>query len=104
MHLEVMWGAQQAELDGDSLLLDRAVGLAVADLAEIPLTPSTRARVASGGIGKGASGTGVGVVLEIAEHTVNDLASLIGIGYALRALISEAPWMIVGDRGPRLFG
>lgn len=89
MHLEVMWGAQQAELDGDSLLLDRAVGLAVADLAEIPLPPNTRARAASGGIGKGASGTGVGVVLEIAEHTVNDLASLIGIGYALRALISR---------------
>jgi len=89
MHLEVMWGAQEAELDGGAPLLDRAVGLAVADLAEIPLPPNTSARAASGGIGKGASGTGVGVVVEIAEHTVNDLASLIGIGYALRALVSR---------------
>jgi hypothetical protein len=89
MDLQILWGAQEAELDGDMPVLDRAIGLRGADFEQAPLPPGTRARPTTGGIGKGASGTGVGLALEIAEHAINDIASLIGIGYALRALISR---------------
>jgi hypothetical protein len=88
MRLDVTWGAKEAELDGDAVAVERAVGLTHMDLEDAPVPPDMAVRAQYGGTGKGASGPGVALVLEIAEHVVNDVGSLIGIGYALRTLIS----------------
>lgn len=40
-------------------------------------------------MGKGASGSGVALVLEVAEHVVNDTASLLAVGEVLRRIIKR---------------
>jgi hypothetical protein len=98
VRFEVTWSAEEAELEGDVVALDRARGLTVDDVEALSAEAPAEATLTTsrGGLGKGASGTGVSLVLEIAEHAVNDVASLIGIGYALRALISK-----ISDRRDR---
>jgi hypothetical protein len=95
MRLEILWGAEQDELDGDQLMVERATAFAAEDLAEMNVLPDVAVSVGDGSIGKGAAGTGVALILEVAEHVVADVASLIGIGYALRDLIRR----VSGRRG-----
>ncbi len=85
----VVWGAQQPELDGDMLRIEFAVGLGQRDLDAAAPPAGVSISVADVSVGKGASGTGVGLVLEIAEHVLNDVAGLIGIGLFLREIISK---------------
>jgi hypothetical protein len=89
MRLEVVWAASQDELDGDLVIVGRAVGLRLGDLADLDLPLGVTLRASEASIGKGAVGTGVGAVFEVAEHALNDVASLIGVGYVIRALISR---------------
>ncbi|SRR6266540_482705 len=58
------------------------------DLAEIELlVPESRPTTEPGEVGVGAAGFGIVVVLQVAEHIVNDLGSWVGLGLALRELI-----------------
>jgi hypothetical protein len=88
MRLEVVWGVREPETDGDVVYLDRVVGFAPDDVEALRGDlPEGRLTVEPGGVGKGASGPGVALVFEVAEHVVNDTAGLIGIGVALREVI-----------------
>jgi hypothetical protein len=88
MRLEVVWAPEHSELDGDIVHVDRAIGLDRDVLSDVNAPEGTVLTVGDAAYGKGAAGTGVALILEVAEHAVNDVASLIGIGYALRALIT----------------
>jgi hypothetical protein len=89
MQLDVTWGASEVELDYDVVVIERAVGLAAQDLSNADVPPGITVRSAPGSVGKGASGPGIALVLEVAEHVINDVGGLIGIGVALRGLISK---------------
>jgi hypothetical protein len=90
MSVVVLWGVEEEELDGDSVMLAQVAGFSPEDLSGVQLPAGMTLRQTEGSIGKGASGTGVGLALEIAEHAINDVASLIAIGGALVALIKRA--------------
>lgn len=96
MHFEVVWAPEPSELNGDVVRVDRATGMDGELFRDLEAPRGTVLTAGHAGYGKGASATGVALILEVAEHAVNDLASLIGIGYALRALIKK-----VSDRRER---
>lgn len=85
----ITWGAGPDEMEGDELIVARATGFAPEDLEDITAPPGVGISVEEASVGKGASGTGIGLVLEIAEHVINDAASLIALGYFARSLISK---------------
>jgi hypothetical protein len=89
MEMTVTWLAQAGtETDGDRVFVDDAEGLRAADLEELrAVTGLDGLSVRDGSVGKGAAGPGIALVFEIGEHVVNDLASLIALGVALRAAI-----------------
>jgi hypothetical protein len=88
VRLEVIWGVTEPETDGDVVYLDRVVGFGPTDIEALRgQLAEGRLTVEPGGVGKGASGPGVALVLEVAEHVVNDVAGLIGVGLALRQAI-----------------
>jgi hypothetical protein len=89
VELTITWDAQaRTETDGDRVFVERAEGLQPADLEQLQATTDLGSfSVRDGSVGKGAAGPGVAVVFEIAEHVVNDVASLIALGAALRAAI-----------------
>jgi hypothetical protein len=84
MRATIAWGTRPEETDGDIVYLDRAAGF---DLDEGEFPAGVVPHIGDATIGKGASGPGVALVLEIAEHALNDVASLIGLGIALRAAV-----------------
>jgi hypothetical protein len=91
VRLKITWSADQhSEIDfvggGDVVAVSRAVGLTADDLGS---QPDDRFTVEQGSIGKGSAGTGVGLVLEVAEHVINDAASLAALGALLRAAIKR---------------
>ncbi len=87
MHLDVTWPAGEAELDTrGAVRVNQAVGF---DAEELESVPGAKVQVAQGSFGKGAAGTGVALVLELSEHVLNDTASLIAVGTALRVLIAR---------------
>jgi hypothetical protein len=59
MRLDVIWGAKDAELDYDVVVVERAVGLAPEDLKDADVPVGVEVRAGTGSIGKGAAGTGV---------------------------------------------
>jgi len=85
MAVEVIWGPVDGERDADVVRLDRAVGFD----AEILNSVDARSSVVAGGYGKGASGSGVGLAFQVAEHVLGDTASLVGLGLAVRALVAR---------------
>ena len=89
MKFSVTWGADRSETDGDTVDVECAVGLSGRDLDELrnELATGQQLRVESGSVGKGASGPGVAVILDVAEHVINDAAGLLAIGEALRRII-----------------
>lgn len=93
MELRVTWAPSAAETDGDTVFVERIIGFDA--LGDLDLPRGLRANLGVGGYGKGASGLGAALVLDVAEHVVNDTAGLIGIGYALKALVDR----ISGRRG-----
>jgi hypothetical protein len=91
VRLTVTWPADQhTEIDfdgrGDVVALSRAAGLTAEDLEALK---DERFTAEAASIGKGAAGTGVGLVLEMAEHVINDAASLAALGALLRAAIKR---------------
>lgn len=86
--LVITWPAAAQETDGDRIFLDRVVGLQAEDLQALPQVSCVRrAAVRDGAVGKGASGPGVVLVLEVVERVVQDLSGLVGLGLALREII-----------------
>lgn len=90
MKLSAVWGVAEDETDGDRVDLDSLDGLRPADLADLErdleLGPLT---VAPGSVGKGASGPGAALIIEVAERVLNDTASLLALGAGLHALIQR---------------
>jgi hypothetical protein len=84
MRATVTWPPLPDETDGDLVDATRAQGF---DNVDGGLPAGVDASIGSAGYGKGASGNGVALVLEIAEHTINDLASLIALGVALKSVV-----------------
>lgn len=89
MRLDVTWGAREAEQHEDRLLVERAIGFGVDELSPASGLADVDVSVAPGSFGKGAAGLGVALVFDVAEHLVNDTASLIALGYALRSCIAK---------------
>lgn len=90
MRLTATWRAVPGrETDGDVVFLDRAEGLQPQDLQDLRVDAPGEFSADEGTFGKGASGAGVALVLELAEHVINDAASLIAIGAVLRAAIKR---------------
>jgi hypothetical protein len=87
MRLEVVWTPVDQELDGDVVIVEHAVGFDRESLNEVALPAGVSVTAGAAGYGKGAAGTGVALILEVAEHAVNDVGSLVGIGIALRSLL-----------------
>ena len=84
----LLWRPEASELDGDALVVDRAVGLRPADLLEFDTVVPANAglEVRSASMGKGAEFAALALVVTI-ERFATDTASLIAIGSALAALI-----------------
>jgi hypothetical protein len=88
LELTITWSALESETDGDLVLLNRVEGLQPDDLEDLQAaTDLGTFSVGHGSVGKGASGSGVALVFDVAEHIVNDTAGLIALGAALRAAI-----------------
>lgn len=94
----VVWGVHETEIDaGERVRVGTAAALTASDLASIAVPAGVSVRACSRSIGKGASGPGIGVVF---EHVLNDTASLIAVGVAIR---QAAAW-ISGKRRARPAG
>jgi hypothetical protein len=87
--IAITWGADPRELEGDQLIVARAIGFSPEDLEDVTVPPGIGIRIEEASVGKGASGTGVGLILEIAEHIINDAAGLIALGYFARSMIDK---------------
>lgn len=68
------------------MAVSRAAGFTAEDLKALK---DDRFSAEGGSIGKGAAGTGVALVLEMAEHVLNDAASLAALGALLRAAVKR---------------
>ncbi len=66
-----------------------ALGLSPSEIDDLTkdFPQGTRLSLRRGSVGKGAAGTGAAIIFELAEHILNDTASLIAVGLALRAVI-----------------
>ena len=85
--LEINWRPARAETNGDTVFLDK-VGDLSAELADLQsASAGSFATLGQGSHGKGASGAALLTAWEVAEHLLNDTASLIALGYALRDFI-----------------
>lgn len=94
MELRVTFGLENDEFDGDVVDVNRVDGLRPEDLPELENVlqergVQARVSVLEGSIGKGYAGPGVELILTITEHAMTDLASVLGIGGALWALIHK---------------
>jgi hypothetical protein len=76
--------------------VERAIGFGVDELSPASGLADVDVSVASGRFGKGAAGLDVALVFDVAEHLVNDTASLIALGYALRSSTREN----IGSKSP----
>jgi hypothetical protein len=80
------------EYDGDAVDTEKIEGLRSTDLPALQSAlreagGSGELTVQPGGVGKGAGGPGVELVLEVAERMFNDGASVLALGAALWALV-----------------
>src|SRR6201999_259869 len=91
MQLTVTWQPdQEREMDYDMVVIERAIGFQASDLVDLQRdAPRSRVSVPTGSIGKGAAGSGVALVLEIAEHVLTDAASAIAVGEVLRRVVKR---------------
>lgn len=77
-------------MDADMVVIPRAVGLQADDIAELQReVPQGSISVESGSFGKGAAGSGVALVLEIAEDVLNDAGSAIAVGEVVRRVMKR---------------
>ncbi len=76
------------EYDGNRVDISQVPGLREQDLHEVQeLLPRTVLSTEPGEVGRGASGPGATLVIDVIERTVNDTASLLAWGAALLAVI-----------------
>lgn len=87
VRLTVNWRPVELETDHDQIFLDRVRGFdePLAKLRQA--VPDANTGIAGGERGKGASAVAVATWLEISERVLNDVASLIEVGLALKLFI-----------------
>jgi hypothetical protein len=89
MEIRVNWRPLPQESDGDTVSLDQVEGIEEEFEALQGAAPGSQVEVQGGGFGKGASATGIALVILVAERVLSDLSALIDIGTALRSAIAR---------------
>jgi hypothetical protein len=87
MRLDVVWVPAPNERDGDRVSIARASGFEAAALAEVVVPRGVTVKVGRGGYGKGAEGSGIALILEVAERVLVDGAAFYAVGQALKTLV-----------------
>ena len=90
IEIRVNWRPLPEEIhQGDSVSLEKVEGIEEEFKALQAAAADSRVELQSGGFGKGASATGVALVILLAERVLSDLSALIDVGAALRSAIAR---------------